>query len=345
MPTTQDTIAHHLQEARALEQALVRTLQAHAAMAPDGPYRTLLEQHVQQTRAHADRIGRRLADLRRAESPLEAGYGLAQRLVGQLLALGKAPLDLVRGTSRERKLLANAKEECASEALEIATYDALEALARAGGDERTAQLAADHRADEERMLTRLRELLPELAADAVGAPPPAAPTRRAPPARPAAAAVRPPPPAAARPRPAARRSARPRPARAAARPATSAAATPRTRPAKVAPAAEAARPRSRLARAAPAAEGARPRSAEAAHVAARPRPASATPGPARAAPAAEAATLRPAAAPRPGSGTAAADSGSATTRPASTPDDAAARRAVAAPADAERAAPDPAGAR
>jgi ferritin-like metal-binding protein YciE len=205
MATTQDTIARYLHEAHAMELALVRTLEAHSAMAPTGTYRTLLERHLLETRGHADRIARRLADLGHAESPVETGYGLAQRIVGQLLALGKAPLDLLRGASPEEKLLKNAKDECATEALEIATYDALETLARAAGDDLTARLAADHRADEERTLTALREHLPALTAAVVGASPP---PRRPAPARPTAvaAASRAPRRPAAR-RPAARRAA------------------------------------------------------------------------------------------------------------------------------------------
>lgn len=186
MPTkTQDKIAQHLHEAHAMELALARTLEAHAAMTPPGPYRAALDRHLRETRDHAERVQRRLADLGRAESPIETGYGIAQRVVAQLLALGKAPLDMVRGSSHEEKLLKNAKDECATEALEIATYDALETVARAGGDDLTARLAADHRADEERTLRALRDQLPALTAAVVGASPP---PRRAAPPRPAARA-------------------------------------------------------------------------------------------------------------------------------------------------------------
>src|SRR5439155_8560147 len=62
-----------------------------------------------------------------------------------------------------------AKDECATEALEIATYDAIETLARELGDEETARLAARHRADEERMLAGLRELIPNLTRAAAAA--------------------------------------------------------------------------------------------------------------------------------------------------------------------------------
>ncbi len=169
MPSTNDKIVQYLHEAQAMELALVRTLQAHAAITPTGAYRRALDRHLRETRGHADGIARRLRELDEGPSIASAGIGLAQRLVGQLVSIGKAPLDMIRGGSPEEKLLKNAKDECASEALEIATYDALEQLARQARDTATARLAADHRADEERMLTALREQLPQLTAAVVGA--------------------------------------------------------------------------------------------------------------------------------------------------------------------------------
>ena len=84
--------------------------------------------------------------------------------VGQALVLTKGPLDLLRGGPRgEEKLLKNARDEVVTEALEIAIYDVIEALAKALGDEPTAQLAARHRADEEKMLAELRQHIPRLA--------------------------------------------------------------------------------------------------------------------------------------------------------------------------------------
>ena len=169
MPTTHDKIVQYLHEAQAMELGLVRTLQAHVAMTPAGPYRTVLDRHLRETRGHADGIARRLRELDHGPSLLGVGVGFARRTAGQLLALGKAPLDMVaRGGSPEERLLKNAKDECASEALEIATYDALEQLARQAGDTVTAKLATSHRADEERMLAALREQLPRLTAAVVG---------------------------------------------------------------------------------------------------------------------------------------------------------------------------------
>ena len=65
-------------------------------------------------------------------NPFLAGIGLAESVLSQALALWKTPLDLVRGASGEEKILKNAKDTCASEALEIATYTALEQVANGG---------------------------------------------------------------------------------------------------------------------------------------------------------------------------------------------------------------------
>ena len=59
-------------------------------------------------------------------------------------------------------MLKNAKDASASEALEIATYTAIERLARAVGDDQTAELAASIRADEEKMLERVLREIPKL---------------------------------------------------------------------------------------------------------------------------------------------------------------------------------------
>ena len=164
-----DKIAQALAEAHALEAALLQTLTAHVAITPRSEYRDLLERHADETRAHLERVAARLRDLGQTRNPLQLAYGVAQTAVGQVVAAGKFPVDLLRGTGSEDKLLKNAKDEVASEALEIATYDALEALATAAGDDRTAALAREHRAEEEAMLAGLRELLPQLTRDAYAA--------------------------------------------------------------------------------------------------------------------------------------------------------------------------------
>jgi ferritin-like metal-binding protein YciE len=166
MNASETKVAQYLGEARASEQALIRVLQAQIAMTPRGRYRTALERHLRETRTHADLLGDRLAELGRDEHPLQAVLGVAQEVVGQALALGKTPLDLVRGSGGEEKVLKNAKDACATEALEIATYTAIERLARAVGDDDTAELATTIRAEEEAMLACILDEIPQLA-DAV----------------------------------------------------------------------------------------------------------------------------------------------------------------------------------
>ncbi len=122
MTSPQQKILQYLNEAHATELALTRVLQSQIAMTPRGSYRSALESHLIQTRDHADRVARRLKALGQGENPLQAIVGLAETVVGQVLALGKTPLDLLRGSGGEEKVLKNAKDTAATEALEIATY-------------------------------------------------------------------------------------------------------------------------------------------------------------------------------------------------------------------------------
>ncbi len=162
-------VAQYLNEAHASEVGLVRVLQSQIAMTPRGSYRTGLEKHLRETRTHAERLEARIGELGQGNNPLQAGIGLAETVIAQALALSKTPLDLLRGSGGEEKVLKNAKDACATEALEIATYTSLERLARTVGDEDTAKLAASIRADEERMLARLLEELPKLTEAVVSA--------------------------------------------------------------------------------------------------------------------------------------------------------------------------------
>jgi ferritin-like metal-binding protein YciE len=178
MNQAQQKIVQYLNEAHGMERALVRVLQSQIAMAPRGSYRNSLQSHLQETYDHAERVKRRLSEMGDGNNPLQVGIGLVQSAVGQALALGKAPVDLVRGSGRNEKVLKNAKDACATEALEIATYTAIEHLAEAVGDRATAALAASIRVDEQRMLDRLIGELPRLT-DAVLAEIPGAQRRKA----------------------------------------------------------------------------------------------------------------------------------------------------------------------
>jgi ferritin-like metal-binding protein YciE len=166
---SEQKVAQYLNEARASEHSLVRVLQSQMAMTPRGSYRSGLETHLDETRRHAARLSERLGELGHGGNPIMVATGAVESIVGQVLALGKTPFDLLRGSGGEEKVLKNAKDACATEALEIATYTAIEQLARSVGDSKTARLAASIRADEERMLQRILREIPKLAGAVVRA--------------------------------------------------------------------------------------------------------------------------------------------------------------------------------
>jgi ferritin-like metal-binding protein YciE len=162
MSQAEQKIVQYLNEAHGAEQGLTRVLQTQIAMTPGGRHRAGLEAHLEQTRGHARKLRKRAQELDGSGNPLQLGIGLLQSVIGQALALGQAPLELVRGSGGEEKILKNAKDACASEALEIATYTAIERLARSLGDSETAALAASILEDEQKMLDRLLGEIPKL---------------------------------------------------------------------------------------------------------------------------------------------------------------------------------------
>jgi ferritin-like metal-binding protein YciE len=157
-------IVQYLGEAHAAEAGLTRTLQAQIAVTPSGNFRNLLEKHLGETKRHADRVRTRLDQLGGdgGFNPMSVGIGVAETVLSQVLAIGKTPFDLIRGSGGEEKVLKNAKDACAAEALEIATYTALVRLADTAGDDQTAKLATSILREEEHMLERLLAEIPRL---------------------------------------------------------------------------------------------------------------------------------------------------------------------------------------
>jgi ferritin-like metal-binding protein YciE len=166
MDHTRKDLVKLLAEAHSNELGLVNVLNSHIPIAQNDAYRELLEHHLDETRGHAERIQQRLDDLGYSESMFTVAYGAAQAAIKQIMVLGKAPVDMIRGGADvKEKMLRNARDEVMTEGLEIATYDAIESIARSLGDSVTAELAASIRLDEEAMFDSLRKLIPVLAAD------------------------------------------------------------------------------------------------------------------------------------------------------------------------------------
>lgn len=169
MTADRQKVVQYLGEAHATERALTRVLQEQIAVTPSGSYRSALETHLRETRDHSDRLRERLSELGAGRSPLAVAGVVVSSVVGQTMAIAKTPLNLIRGSGGEEKVLKNAKDSAASEALEIATYTALERLASDLGDDRTARLAREICADEQRMLDRIIDEIPQLAEKVVAA--------------------------------------------------------------------------------------------------------------------------------------------------------------------------------
>ncbi len=172
-PTIREAkLIQYLNEAYGTERELETALQAHIKMTTRDAYKKRLQAHLKETKGHARDVKARIRKLggKAEENPVpvpapeivkEVASG-ATAVAGKAVALAQGPLHALRGTSEQEKQLKNAKTEYASEAEEIATYTAIEALAEALGDTETAKLARTIRRDEERMATYLQKLIPTL---------------------------------------------------------------------------------------------------------------------------------------------------------------------------------------
>ena len=172
-PTIRETkLIQYLNEAYGTERELETALQAHIKLTTRDAYKKRLQAHLKETKGHARDVKARIRKLGgKAEENTVAVPGpdavkevatTAAAVAGKAVALAQGPLHALRGTSEQEKQLKNAKTEYASEAEEIATYTAIEALAEALGDTETAKLARTIRRDEERMATYLQNLIPSL---------------------------------------------------------------------------------------------------------------------------------------------------------------------------------------
>jgi ferritin-like metal-binding protein YciE len=125
-------LVKRIDEAHAMEQNLLRMLDAMISTTDDPEILDALEHHKQQTQQHADRMAQRL-------EAHEATPSTVMEIGGVLGALAKVPLDFVRGEKAGR----NAREGYAAEHLEIASYELLRRIAEKAGDEETAQAARE----------------------------------------------------------------------------------------------------------------------------------------------------------------------------------------------------------
>jgi ferritin-like metal-binding protein YciE len=163
-------LIHYLNEAYALEKRLETALQAHIAMTVKATYKKRLKEHLSETRRHGREVKQRIkqlggtAETMSAPGPDPVAEAAQAVLSGaqKAVAFAQGPLHALRGTGEQEKQLKNAKTEYTNEAEEIATYTAIEALAKTLADKDTQRLARSIRREEERMRAFLEKEIPRL---------------------------------------------------------------------------------------------------------------------------------------------------------------------------------------
>jgi ferritin-like metal-binding protein YciE len=126
MATITEQLVKHIDEAYAMEQNVLRTLDGMISTTDDPEILQELEHHKIETEGHAMRMRARLEAHGAQPSTVKQSAGV-------LAAFAKLPLDLVRGEKAGR----NARDGYATEHLEIASYELLKRVAQRANDEET----------------------------------------------------------------------------------------------------------------------------------------------------------------------------------------------------------------
>jgi len=147
MESINGQLVKHIDEAIAMEENVKRMLDGMIQTLDDPQVIDLLEHHKAETEQHSQRLRRRL-------EAHGASPSVIREVGGIIGALAKLPLDLVRNEKAGR----NARDAYATEYMEIAAYQLLERVAKRAGDDETAQVARQNRAEEEAMAQQLDQL-------------------------------------------------------------------------------------------------------------------------------------------------------------------------------------------
>ena len=129
-----------------MEQNVLRMLEAMIGTTDDEEIKSDLRRHKLETEQHVERIQRRL-------EAHDASPSMVREAGGIMAALMKGAVDMVRNEKAGR----NARDGYATEAMEIASYQLLERIAREAGDSETAEAARLNRLDEEKMARTIEQ--------------------------------------------------------------------------------------------------------------------------------------------------------------------------------------------
>jgi ferritin-like metal-binding protein YciE len=139
-----EQLVKHIDEALAMEQNVLRMLDGMIETTEDEEIKGELRQHKLETEQHAERLEKRLA-------AHDASPSTVREAAGIMGGLMKGVVDM----ARQEKAGRNARDGYATEHLEIASYQLLERVAKAAGDEETAEVARQNRSDEEKMAKKI----------------------------------------------------------------------------------------------------------------------------------------------------------------------------------------------
>jgi ferritin-like metal-binding protein YciE len=136
----QEKLVQFIQDAIAMEESVAESLTSMAEISEDPELRDQLERHVLETEEQVGRLRLRL-------EAHGAGSSFLKEIGGSFQAALRGMAEIARGDRPAR----TARDVYATEHMEIATYELLERVAAAAGDEETAEVARRSRAEEEAM--------------------------------------------------------------------------------------------------------------------------------------------------------------------------------------------------
>src|SRR5437763_2631934 len=150
--TGKDLLIAWLNDAHGMENALIQILEHQIKDAKDYPQvQPKLEQHLEQTRGHAQMVKDCIEALGGKTSTVKTGMA---SLFGQMQALST-------GAAKD-EMVKNALADYAAENFEVASYTALIGAAQALGDQQTATVCQQILQEDQAMANWLQQNLPTL---------------------------------------------------------------------------------------------------------------------------------------------------------------------------------------
>lgn len=141
-------LVEYVQDVHAMEGNIVLMLDSLILTMRDEELREMFRVHREETRRQQERLRGRLESLR--------GLGFAS-LGKDVSAIAFAQAKGIFDVFRSDKPVQNARDAFVTEHLEIASYEILERMAVRAGDEETAGVARENRAEEQAMAGRIAE--------------------------------------------------------------------------------------------------------------------------------------------------------------------------------------------